>query len=164
MKQRFDDAEGGMAESRFPRSAWIETIRFGTFFGSNRSRFPRSAWIETACCMKRSRARTGRASLGARGLKYGCRADGGCPRRGGRCRAATAGSGGVWRTCLESCLRRRSHKGTMWKHGLRSMVDGLGFYFFAFSFAAFNNPTNNGCGLIGRDRNSGWNWLPTMYG
>ena len=32
------------------------------------------------------------------------------------------------------------------------------FYFFPLcSFAAFTNPTNNGCGFIGRDKNSGWN-------
>jgi hypothetical protein len=37
-------------------------------------------------------------------------------------------------------------------------------YFFPLSFAAFTNPTNNGCGFIGRDKNSGWNWLATMYG
>ena len=31
-------------------------------------------------------------------------------------------------------------------------------YFFPFlSFAAFTNPTNKGCGLMGRDKNSGWN-------
>ena len=30
-------------------------------------------------------------------------------------------------------------------------------YFPARSFAAFNNPTNKGCGFIGRDKNSGWN-------
>ena len=30
-------------------------------------------------------------------------------------------------------------------------------YFFALSFAALSNPTNSGCGLMGLDRNSGWN-------
>jgi hypothetical protein len=28
-------------------------------------------------------------------------------------------------------------------------------YFLVRSFAAFNNPTNKGCGFIGRDKNSG---------
>ena len=35
-------------------------------------------------------------------------------------------------------------------------------YFFALSLAALINPTNNGCGRMGLDKNSGWNWLPTM--
>jgi hypothetical protein len=26
------------------------------------------------------------------------------------------------------------------------------------------NPTNNGCGLSGRDINSGWNWTPSIHG
>jgi hypothetical protein len=30
-------------------------------------------------------------------------------------------------------------------------------YFPALSFAALSNPTNNGCGFMGRDKNSGWN-------
>ena len=38
------------------------------------------------------------------------------------------------------------------------------FFIFtpAFSAAAFIKPTNNGCGRIGLERNSGWNWLPTI--
>jgi len=39
------------------------------------------------------------------------------------------------------------------------------YYFFPFfSFAAWIKPENRGCGFIGLDRNSGWNWLPTMKG
>jgi hypothetical protein len=43
--------------------------------------------------------------------------------------------------------------------------NGMVCYLLPFlSFAALINPANNGCGFIGRDRNSGWNWLAIMKG
>lgn len=37
----------------------------------------------------------------------------------------------------------------------------LGLYFFILSNAAPTNPRKSGCGLLGRDLNSGWNCTPT---
>ena len=37
----------------------------------------------------------------------------------------------------------------------------LGLYFFILSNAAPTKPRKSGCGLLGRDLNSGWNCTPT---
>src|SRR5690606_35945440 len=60
--------------------------------------------------------------------------------------------------------RRRSHQPTSAVAGSVRRLGGSASWPSRRSFAARTNAANSGCGRIGRDFSSGWNWQPRNQG